>query len=712
MNTISMILYLSTIVLSLSGPSMGFDLGWGEDSDDEYTWYSSEAPGEVGGLLDKGIEMGPEGKHDLSIVDSTEKKARTSLDIPMGAWAKLMLAPSLSGELQLYCRYPTGTVDLLLAEDVEGDNTYVVGYLAEWGGDYEVWYVLDGSKSNSVRFHVKDYWDMDEAALSASGPFVGGAPGSGSSGGGMSKSMRMAPASPVAYSYSAPAAASPNIGLSAGGAKDVNNFRENIDQDYLPLPTDLTYEGLFYDYYFDTGTEDACQKSFCPSYSYAISKDPFSKEPQHYLSVGLNSGITDFQRKKLNLVVVLDYSGSMGSPFSEYYYDRFGNRVDVGGAEGSGKTKMEIADQAVVDLLSHLEEDDRFGMVIFSNDAFVVEPLTEVGDKNQVALKERILDIEEDSGTNMESGMEKGTALFRTFLDADPSERENRIIFLTDAMPNLGLTGKGGLFSILEENADHRLYTTFIGIGVDFNTELVEEVTKIKGANYYSVHSASEFDERMDEEFDYMVTPLVFDLLLDLDASGYQIEKVYGSPEADEATGEIMKVNTLFPSKAESGAVKGGVVLIKLKQISPDGNIRLKVSYEDRNGKEDGSEALVIVPDAEPDFYQNSGIHKAILLSRYSDLLKSWMTDERSALETGEPVSPTVSLARGIVLPPELGEWERQSLPLKVSEPYSELFSVFGTYFEQENEAIGDIDLQQEEIVLDKLSSYSQEPIR
>ncbi len=707
MNTISMILYLTTIVLSLSGPSAGFDLGWGDDSDDEYTWYGSEAQSEVGEFLDRGLEMGSEGDRSLSIVDSTEKKARTSLDIPMGAWAKLMLAPTLSGELQLYCRYPTGTVDLLLAEDVESGHTYVAGYLAEWVGDYEVWYTLDGSKSNSVQFHVKEDWELGNS-ISIGAPGPGSASnmlGSGR-GGGMSKSVGMTPASPVAYSYSAPAAASSNIGLAAGGAKDVNNFRENIDQGYLPLPTDLTYEGLFYDYYFDTGTEEVCQKLFCPSYSYAISKDPFSKEPQHYLSVGLNSGITDFQRKKLNLVVVLDYSGSMGSPFSEYYYDRFGNRVDVSEAEGLGKTKMEIADQAVVDLLAHLEEDDRFGMVIFSNDAFVVEPLTEMGDKNQETLNERILDIEEYGGTNMESGMEKGATLFRTFLDADPSERENRIIFLTDAMPNLGRTGEGDLFSILEENADHRLYTTFIGIGVDFNTELVEEVTKIKGANYYSVHSASEFDERMDEEFDYMVTPLVFDLLLDLDAPGYQIETVYGSPEADEATGEIMKVNTLFPSKAESGAVKGGVVLIKLKQISPDGNIWLKVSYEDRNGKEDVSEALVIVPDAKPDFYQNNGIHKAILLSRYADLLKSWMTNERSAFDSGEPVLPTVSLERGIVLPPELGEWERQSLPLRVSEPYRALFSVFGTYFEQESEAIGDIDLQQEEIVLDKLSSY------
>lgn len=30
---------------------------------------------------------------------------------------------------------------------------------------------------------------------------------------------------------------------------------------------------------------------------------------------------SDFRRKKLNLVLALDISGSMGSPFNSYYYD-------------------------------------------------------------------------------------------------------------------------------------------------------------------------------------------------------------------------------------------------------------------------------------------------------------------------------------------------------------------------------------------------------
>lgn len=58
-----------------------------------------------------------------------------------------------------------------------------------------------------------------------------------------------------------------SIGLTAGGAQDVENFRKNVENDFLPLYTDLTYEGLFSDYYFDTGAEQQCEKLFCPSYS-------------------------------------------------------------------------------------------------------------------------------------------------------------------------------------------------------------------------------------------------------------------------------------------------------------------------------------------------------------------------------------------------------------------------------------------------------------
>jgi len=81
-------------------------------------------------------------------------------------------------------------------------------------------------------------------------------------------------------------------------------------------------------------------------------KDPFSDEVEYYLSVGLNSGMSkdDFQKKKLNLVIVLDISGSMRATFSKYYYDRFGNSQELDEEEDNGKTKLQIAAESIVAL--------------------------------------------------------------------------------------------------------------------------------------------------------------------------------------------------------------------------------------------------------------------------------------------------------------------------------------------------------------------------
>lgn len=499
-----------------------------------------------------------------------------------------------------------------------------------------------------------------------------------------------------------------NIGFSAGGAKDIMNFRENIRNDYLPLPTDVTYEGLFYDYYFDTGESEKCNELFCPSYSYAVTDDPFSGESEYYLSVGLNSGMkeSDFKRKKLNLVIVLDISGSMKSPFDRYYYDGFGIRQQIP-EEEANKEKIEIATESIVTLLDHLNDDDLFGMVLFNNDARLAKPLNPVEITDMDAIKDHILEITAYGGTHLSAGMEMATDLFNELTEVSPEKYENRIIFLTDAMPNIGDISSSGLLGMTEDNADNRIYTTFIGIGLDFNTELVEYITKIRGANYYSVHSAGQFRGRMDDEFEYMVTPLVFDLQLSLGSDDWEIEEVYGSPEADRATGELMKVNTLFPAKKRNDETRGGIVLLKLEKTGNDNQLSLIASYEDRNGNEHQNEVTVELDEVDTDFFENSGIRKGILLSRYADLLKNWMIDEREHADYSHPWEPRINEGTGICVPPRprLNQWERQSLPLTVAEPYRKLFGLFYRYFEEEIDNIGDNDLQQELDILDILKS-------
>lgn len=502
---------------------------------------------------------------------------------------------------------------------------------------------------------------------------------------------------------------SSNIGFSTGGSKDINNFRENIENGYFPISTDITYNGLFYDYTFDTGNSTESTELFSPSYSCAISKDPISNIDEYYMTVGLNSNIkeSDFSRKKLNLVVVLDISGSMGSSFNSYYYDNpFSEKKD------KDKSKMQIASESVNILIDQLKDTDRFGVVLFDNNAYLGKPISLVGETDMEAIKEHILEIQPGGGTNFEVGYTEATKLFEDYNNIDSNEYENRIIVITDAMPNYGSTSKNSLLSLVKDNSTNGIYTTFIGVGVDFNTELTEAISDVKGSNYYSVHNSKEFKERMGEQFEYMVTPLVFDLELNLKSEDYEIIAVYGSDTVDKSNGNIMNINTLFPSKTtHSGEVKGGVVLLKLnkKNDSNSGDLTLNVSYKNREGKVFSNSQTVTFNSSYNEYYENTGIRKAIVLTRYANSLKNWILFERS-----ESDKFLIIPSKGITdccyteeqIAVLLGEHERKSTSLSVSDSYKETFSKIKEYIEKENKKIKDDTINKEIDILNKLINF------
>ena len=133
------------------------------------------------------------------------------------------------------------------------------------------------------------------------------------------------------------------------------------------------------------------------------------------------------------------------------------------------------------------------------------------------------------------------------------------------------------------------------------------------------------------------------------------------------------------------------------------------MSYEDRLGKVDTNEMAVKLESKTPDFYENTGTRKGILLSRYADLMKNWINDERESYTKQQPIKLAVNKIEGIVIPPDfeelqLGKWERQSIPLRVSQEYKDLIKEFKTYFESEMNVIGDNILSKEIAVMNKLT--------
>jgi len=480
-------------------------------------------------------------------------------------------------------------------------------------------------------------------------------------------------------------------GFAVGGAKDVNNFRQNVEEGYLPLPTDLSYEGLFYDYRFDTDG-GACSSLFCPTYATATTADPLSGETERYVTVGLDSNLDldSFERPPLNLVVVLDTSGSMTSGFGEYYYDRAGTRREV---EDPDRSKLSVARSALAALTRQLRPADRFGIVTYDSGSQVAKPLRRVEETDMEAIRGHFAELTAGGGTNLDAGLDDAVDLLSEY-GAD-TERETRTIVLTDAMPNVGERSESGLRDRLATQAEQRQHVTFVGVGVDFNTEIVDAITAVRGGNYYSVRSPEQFERRLGEQFEYMMTPMVFDLSVEIDGP-LELERVYGTTAADEATGRVLRVRTLFPSPTTEAGTRGSVVLAKVHRTGT-GEIGLTAEWEDRAGESGRAETTIEFPAGGPERFGSTAVRKAVVLSRYADLLKSWTIDERK--RDGEPATD------GLRVPEAgLGRWERRSADLRVSTAYRERFERFREHMASEARALG-AEFERELAVLEELAS-------
>ncbi|GAB4821981.1 hypothetical protein N2152v2_009027 [Parachlorella kessleri] len=573
----------------------------------------------------------------------------------------------------------------------------------------------------------------------------------------------------------AASSANPNagIGFATGGAQDIANFRENINQGYLPLPTDVTYGGVVKDYYFDTSSSSnttSCTELFCPLYSAAMAPDPLLKnQTDTFLAVGLDSGLkaSDVRRPPLNLVILVDISGSMSAPFNSYYYDTNGEQQQVPESERTA-AKIDVAKDVVQGVLDKLGPQDRVSIVLFSDNACAPKPLSPVNCTDMTALKSAVKrDVVATASTNVAEGYDEATRQLkgcRACMEAGLANAENRILLITDAQPNAGDYSDTGLAARFKANAADNIFTTLVGVGVDFNTELVESISTTRGANYYSLHTPGEFKQRIADQFDYAVNPLVFDLSLQLDpaslsgSGGWKVLHVYGSPNDNDTSlstsGKLIQINTLFPSPKTDEGIKGGVVLLRLQPPAGGANtpLKLTVTYTDRSGKAATSQRTVGLPAmkaGDGGVYQSSGVRKAVLLARYVDSLQDWLLSQWQTIDRcvgNKPCEPILvppelctvfpamycpvpvttwgitQTSRGCelqrwlvpgssilppplpVFPPLLGRWERKSQRLAVNADSKAAFSDFLPYMQAEVAALKDSTLNQEVDIVKKLA--------
>ncbi|KIX92846.1 uncharacterized protein Z520_11510 [Fonsecaea multimorphosa CBS 102226] len=133
------------------------------------------------------------------------------------------------------------------------------------------------------------------------------------------------------------------------------------------------------------------------------------------------------ERASCDIVLVIDVSGSMSAaapiPGVEDEIER----------EASGLSVLDLVKHSARTILETLGEDDRLGIVTFSDDARVVQPLTFMKPAEKKATWRSIETLRQDACTNLWAGIRTGLNLFS---EAPLVGNVQGLYVLTDGMPN------------------------------------------------------------------------------------------------------------------------------------------------------------------------------------------------------------------------------------------------------------------------------------
>ena len=214
------------------------------------------------------------------------------------------------------------------------------------------------------------------------------------------------------------------------------------------------------------------------------------------------------KRAPMNLAVVLDRSGSM---------------------QGA---KFEKAKQGACVAIDKLADDDFFSLVMFDNDTEVLLPPEKVGgERNREALKSRIDRVRTGGGTAIHAGVTLGAKQVRRNLDR---EFVNRIVLLSDGLANVGPSKPGDLASLGSELRREGISVTTIGLGDDYNEDLMTALAEASNANYYYVRDAEKLPGIFAEELGAARTLVARGVTIRITVpDGVRIKEIIGLPEIE-----------------------------------------------------------------------------------------------------------------------------------------------------------------------------------
>lgn len=209
-----------------------------------------------------------------------------------------------------------------------------------------------------------------------------------------------------------------------------------------------------------------------------------------YLYLSINTPkFKVLKRKPMNLSIVLDRSGSMAD-----------------------SKKIDYAKAALTSLVNQLSRDDILSIVIYDDVVQVLRPAGKVRNKRDILRL--VEEVYARGSTNLGGGMIEGFNQVERYASR---KYTNRVILLSDGLANQGITDPYQLNKIARRHRDRSISMTTMGVGLDYNENLMVGLAEHGGGSYYFIESPHSIAHILHREFDALSTILAQNVILELD---------------------------------------------------------------------------------------------------------------------------------------------------------------------------------------------------
>jgi len=226
----------------------------------------------------------------------------------------------------------------------------------------------------------------------------------------------------LAQSYPEDEVVVTGMSVRQGGAQDIKHFRGEVDRGNIPSPQGMTSEGLLGEHDLFISSNTSCRQTLCLN---AAAMPASIINADYFAGLGFDSNISqDWDREPINLVAVIDRSGSMGGE------------------------SIKNVKHSLLEITKQLRPKDQISLVLYGSDVVThLKPL-QISNSAKSTLKDKIKRIKIEGSTNMDAGLARAYDI--AYQTMPEFEGHTRLMIFTDERPNVGRTDAEGFMQRAE----------------------------------------------------------------------------------------------------------------------------------------------------------------------------------------------------------------------------------------------------------------------